>query len=102
MPFLRPLFESLERLLLGGRHYFRIELLAAGRARARGAESYRIRRDVVGFIFSILHRGPLSRASASHLRTGRVRSAEPSSILQRTVLKALFIGKLKLRASAQS
>jgi hypothetical protein len=35
MPFLRSLFESLERLLLGERHYFRIELLAAGGARSR-------------------------------------------------------------------
>jgi hypothetical protein len=33
MSFLGPLLESLERLLLGGRHHFGIQLLATGRAR---------------------------------------------------------------------
>jgi hypothetical protein len=33
MPFLGPLLESLERLLLGGCHHFGIQLLATGRAR---------------------------------------------------------------------
>src|SRR5450759_1925029 len=62
MPLLRPLLESLERLLFGGSHYFGIELLSSGGARPRRPHASVTRWDGVGFIFSILHCWPLPRA----------------------------------------
>src|SRR3954471_11895164 len=78
MSFLGALLQTFKSLLLGGRHHFRIQFLAAGGACLRRLRGARTRSPRVGLIFVFLHRSPLSRARLS------------SS------------GKLKLRGSAQS
>src|SRR5215208_8490316 len=79
MAFFCPLLQALERLLLGGSHHLGVQFFSAGGASPCRSRPSRIRRDVIGFIFSVLHSWAAVAGSA-----------------------ALFIGNLKLRASAQS
>src|ERR1700693_5578376 len=72
MPFLSALLQSLQGLLLGRSHHFRVEPLSAGSARACGLSANGIRQRIFRFIFFLLH------------------------------WRAFLIRKLKLRASAGS